>query len=145
MSERTRSLHLVRETISFRLPGDVVARLDARARALGTTRTTLAEQYLDEGLRLVEHPGIVFRDGPAGRRPGIAGGLDVWEIVETIRANKGSLVEAAAYHEVPRHVIETAARYYAAYPDEIDAWIRANDELLEREERLAAEQRRLLG
>lgn len=25
-----------------------------------------------------EHPGIVFRSGPAGRRAGLAGGPDIW-------------------------------------------------------------------
>jgi uncharacterized protein (DUF433 family) len=123
----------------------MLARLDARARAIGATRTTLVEQFLEESLRLVEHPGIVFRDGPAGRRPAIAGRLDVWQVIETVRHNAGSLDAAAAYHAIPLHAVETAARYFAAYPDEIDAWIRSNDELEAREARLAAEQRRLLG
>jgi hypothetical protein len=28
------------------------------------------------------HPGIVCRDGPAGRRPGVVGGPDVWEVIQ---------------------------------------------------------------
>jgi uncharacterized protein (DUF433 family) len=113
---------------------------------LGTTRTSLAEQFLEEGLRLVEHPGIAFADGPAGRRATIAGtGLDVWQVVETIRANGGSLADAATYHGLSISRIHVAARYYAAYPFEIDHWIVANDAQFERERHLAAEQRRLLG
>ena len=35
-------------------------------------------------------PGIVFADGPAGRRAAVGGtGLDVWEIVATWRAGVG--------------------------------------------------------
>ena len=30
------------------------------------------------------HPGVVFRSGPAGRRPGLAGGPDVWEVVRVL-------------------------------------------------------------
>lgn len=145
MSERPSPTRAVREVTSFRLPASTIARLDARARAAGTTRTTVAEQLLEEGLRLVEHPGIMFTDGPAGRRAAIAGtGLDVWQVVETIRDNNGSLRDAAAYHDIALWRIEAAARYYAAFPDEIDGWIKANDELFEREARLAAEQQRLL-
>jgi uncharacterized protein (DUF433 family) len=113
---------------------------------MGTTRTRLAERLLEEGLRLVEHPGIAFRDGPAGRRAGLAGsGLDVWEVIETIRGNGGRLEAAAEYHAIPLSRVEAAARYYAAFPEEIDAWIAENDALFQRESRLAAEARRLLG
>jgi uncharacterized protein (DUF433 family) len=146
MGERTSTGRAVRETTSFRLRAETLGRLDARARLLGTTRTRVAEQLLEEGLRLVEHPGIVFRDGPAGRRAGVAGsGLDVWEVVEAVRANRGSLEAAAAYLDVPTQRVEVAARYYAAHPGEIDEWIRANDDLFEREAHLAAERERLLS
>lgn len=33
-----------------------------------------------------EHPGIVFRPGPTGRRAGLAGGPDVWEVVRAVRS-----------------------------------------------------------
>lgn len=137
----------MRETTSFRLPAETLARLDARAALLGTTRTTLAAQFLEEGMRLVEHPGIVFTDGVRGeRRAKIAGTrLAVWMVVEVIRANNNSLHEAADYLQIPVHWVEAAARYYAAYPGEIDREIRLNDEFAEREMALAAEQRRLLG
>jgi uncharacterized protein (DUF433 family) len=146
MSERPGARRAVRETTSFRLPQALVQRLDRRAGNLGVTRTTLAERFLEEGLRLVEHPGIVFRDGGSGeRRAAISGTrLDVWMVVEIIRAN-GGIEGASAYLDVPAHRIEAAARYYAAYPDEIDEEIRQNDEYAEREMQLDAERRRLLG
>lgn len=147
MSDRPPARRAVRETTSFRLPAETVARLDARASLLGSTRTTIAERLLEEGLRLVEHPGIVFTDGAQGeRRATLAGSrLDVWMVVETIRANANSTEAAAKYHDVPRAWIETAARYFAAFPDEIDAEIRHSRAFAEREMRLASEQRRLLG
>ena len=33
-----------------------------------------------------DHPGIVFRDGTAGRRAGLAGGPDVWEVIGALRS-----------------------------------------------------------
>ncbi|HEY5437043.1 MAG TPA: hypothetical protein VIK13_17580 [Candidatus Limnocylindrales bacterium] len=147
MSERPIPRRVVRETTSFRLPAETLARLDARAALLGTTRTTLAAQFLEEGIRLVEHPGIVFTDGTLGeRRATIAGTrLDVWMVVEVIRASNNSVNEAADYLQIPVQWVEAAARYYAAHPDEISEEIRLNDEFAERETRLAAEQRKLLG
>jgi uncharacterized protein (DUF433 family) len=146
MSERSEPRRHVRETTSFRFPQTLVQRLDQRAGNLGVTRTTLAEQFLEEGLRLVEHPGIAFRAGASGeRRAAISGTrLDVWMVVEIIRAN-GGIEGAASYLEGPARRIEAAARYYAAYPAEIDEEIRQNQAYADREMQLEAERRRLLG
>ena len=68
--------------------------MSRRARHAGQPKSTLAERYVYEGLRMDDHPGIRFVDGTLGRRPAVLGtGLDVWEIVETIRANDDSIVE----------------------------------------------------
>lgn len=137
MSERARPTHAVRELRSFRLPADTATRLDLSAAASGMTRTALAERLLDEGLRRIRHPRIDFVDGPAGRRPFVLGtGLDVWEIVATIRANKDSTEDTADYLQVSPAIIEAAARYHAEFADEIDCWIEANDVIAEREEQL---------
>ena len=101
----------------------------------------LAERLLDEGLRRIRHPRIDFVDGPAGRRPFVLGtGLDVWEIVATMRANSHSIEEAADYLQVPFTIVEAAARYHAEFADEIDRWIEANEVMAEREERLYRQQ-----
>jgi len=123
----------------------VVDRLDRYAASVGSNRNTVAERFLEEALRLVEHPGIVFRDGPAGRRPGLAAsGLDVWEVVETVADNAGSVEDAAEYLEIAPRLVGIAMRYYAAYPDEIDAWIAADHELADRELALYERQRQRL-
>ena len=141
MSERPRPTHAVRELRSFRLLAETATRLDRSAAASGMTRTALAERLLDEGLRRVRHPRIDFADGPAGRRPFVLGtGLDVWEIVATIRANNSSIEEAADYLQVPAAIVEVAARYHAEFADEIDRWIEANEAMAEREERLYQQQ-----
>lgn len=76
---------------------------------------------------MAEHPGIVFRDGPAGRRPGIAGRhLDIWEIIETVQHAGGDSQAAAAYLRIPPNVISAAIDYYSDYPAEIDQWIELN-------------------
>src|SRR4051812_1080184 len=77
---------------SFRLPAATLERLDARARERGQSANTLAARLIEEGLRTEEHPLVYFRDGAAGRRPAMLGTrLDVWQVVETLRAHDGSV------------------------------------------------------
>ena len=146
MSERPAPKLALREVRSFRLANDVIDRLDRYAASVGSNRNTVAERFLEEALRLVEHPGIVFRDGPAGRRPGLAAtGLDVWEVVETVADNAGSIPDAAVYLGITQRLVTTAMRYYAAYPGEIDAWIASNHEVADRELSLHERQRQHLA
>jgi hypothetical protein len=63
--------------ISIRMLDETREQLEAAAEARGGTRSALAQRYIEEGLRMDRHPGIVFRPGAAGRRPGLAGGPDV--------------------------------------------------------------------
>ena len=97
----------------------------------------LVERLLEEAMRTEELPGIVFRSGPAGRRAGVLGGPDVWEIVRDLEA-----AEAAGHEDPVAHVlavtdlaeeqVRLAAAYHRAHPDEIDAWIAENAELTAR-------------
>jgi len=146
MSDRPTPTRSTREVRSFRLAQNVVDRLDRYATSVGSNRNTVAERFLEEALRLVEHPGIVFRDGPAGRRAGLAAsGLDVWEVVETVSDNDSSIAGAADYLEISPRLVATAMRYYAAYADEIDDWITTEHEIADRELALYEEQRQRLA
>jgi hypothetical protein len=72
------------------------------------------------------YPGIVFRDGPAGRRPAVLGGPDVWEVVQVFLA-EGRDVGATAENLGLQHgLIEAAVAYYVDNRDVIDEWIEAN-------------------
>lgn len=75
-----------------------------------------------------EHPGIVFVDGPAGRRAALRRGPDVWEVVTTLKVNDGSVPEAADVLAIPEHQVRLALDYYADHAEEIDDWIRLNEE-----------------
>lgn len=117
---------------SARLDPSVVDRLERRGARVGLNKSRLAERYLDEGMRMEDHPGIVFRDGPDGRRAGLAGGPNVWEIVAAVRASGregDDAIEAAAeWGRLTPAQVRTAIRYYAEYREEIDERIHRNVE-----------------
>ena len=129
--------------VSVRLVPDMVDRLDEQSRHAGQTRTQLTKTLLEEGLRMEAHPGIVFRSGPAGRRPGLAGGQDIWEIARLFRSLDTSgaptLQAIADELSLSMHQVRVALNYYVDYRDEVDQWI---DELdREADQALAAFER----
>ena len=121
------TLRYMSQPLSLRLPDATLDRLGARARSRSVAPRTLAQRYVEEGLRTDEHPLIRFVDGPAGRRPRLQGtGLDVWEAISVVRDNDGDEREAAEYLQIPLGLIQAAVAYYGAYRDEIDEWIELN-------------------
>jgi hypothetical protein len=102
----------------------------------GMSLSSAANRLVDEALRTNEHPGIVFRPGPTGRRAALAGGPDVWEVVRAVRSAHSvdpMLVRddlISLVHEntgIPVRLIGAAVRYWASYPAEVDAEIAAAD------------------
>ena len=79
---------------SLRMDDALASELEAQARRTGEPKSRLAHRLLEEGLRMEAHPGIIFREGLAGRRPAVLGGPDVWEIIR-IATNTGTTGEAA--------------------------------------------------
>jgi hypothetical protein len=117
---------------SFRLPDDLLARVDAEAIATGTSVTSLVTSLLDEGLKSRRFPGVVYRNGPAGRRAGLARGPDVWEVIRAVRLAPGRgerrLHVVAESSGVALDEVRLAVEFYAAFPDEIDARIAADEQ-----------------
>lgn len=131
--------------VTLRLPLELKEALSRQANREGVTQTGLAERYLEEAIRVAEHPGILFRSGPAGRRAAVIGGPDVWEIVETFLAEDRRAAAAARYLNMPVGLVNAALGYYADYPEEIDAWLRRNRRLAEDAEARAGRRRRVAG
>lgn len=116
------------QPMSLRLAENTIDRLGERARRAQMPPRTLAQRYVEEGLRMDEHPLIRFVEGPAGRRAAILGtGLDVWEVIAVVRDNDGDTKAAAAYLDLSHGLVDAAVAYYGAYRAEIDDWIAANE------------------
>jgi uncharacterized protein (DUF433 family) len=110
-------------------------------------RNALAERLLDEGLRIDRHPLIRFRAGGSGlRRPGLVGTrLDIWQVIDTVRAHGGDVAAAAGYLGVSDAMVRAAVDYYADFADEIDAYRAEELEFAERERKRSERARRVLG
>lgn len=117
---------------SARLDAAVVDRLERRGARSGLNRSRLAERYIDEGVRMDDHPGIVFRDGPTGRRAGLVAGPDVWEVIGALRSTGLEGEEAirvtAEWSGLSVRQVRDAIGYYSEYPSEVDERIRLNEE-----------------
>src|SRR2546428_11960191 len=124
---RTRTAYL-----PARIDPAALRRLARHAKRLGKPRSNLVERYVAEGLRMDEHPGIVFVEGPAGRRPAVRRGPDVWEVIATLHDNAGDVAETAKGPDITESDVRLALADYADHRAEIDAWFRANDEERER-------------
>jgi len=131
---------------SFRLPATTLELLDARAAECGESGNALAQRLIEEGLRIERHPLIYFRSGAAGRRPALVGSrLDVWQVIETLRAEGGDVSATAEYFEIPEAKVRAGRSYYAEFPEEIDAWIARQHEVAERERERWERARQLLA
>lgn len=120
-------------TVNTRVPHRVKKALEEVARDRRVNPLTFARTLIDEGLRRERHPGIVFRDGPAGRRAAVEGRrLDVWQVMETVWASDGNVEETADYLGLRTDQVRASVTYYAEFPDEIDQWIQRNREEADR-------------
>ena len=124
---------------SLRLPKEIAKAIEELAEVSAQDFSAAAIELLTEAIKMRRCPGIVFADGPTGRRARIAGtGLDVWEVIATYQSvdrEVGRLRDA--YHWLSDPQLRAALGYYAAYPDEIDRRIALNERWTE--ERLLAQ------
>jgi hypothetical protein len=104
--------------------------LKSEASARQRSASALAEELIDEGLRMRRHPRITFRDGPSGRRAALCSGPDVWEVIAGVIGGDVPPVDrierAVAELAIPREQVEAAFAYYAEFTDEIDERIAQN-------------------
>jgi uncharacterized protein (DUF433 family) len=116
------------EQITLKIDSQRLAEAQALAIQTGASMEHLLSESLNEAIKMRRCPGIIFVDGPAGRRPVVTGGLEVWEIVEAWKGGcQGDFAcLQETFHWLTEHQLRAALRYYELYPAEIDAWIEKN-------------------
>lgn len=131
---------------SLRIPDKIAKAIEDAAVASGRDFSTVANELIAEAVKMRRCPGILFAEGPFGRRARIAGtGLDVWEVIAGYNSLDRDVERLRhAYHWLSEPQLRAALGYYAAYPEEIDRQVARNeawtqDRLAERYPSLAAE------
>jgi hypothetical protein len=127
-----REVLLTSRHVSVRVSHDTYEAMQRESRRRGEPLSRVMNTLLDEGVRMNTHPGVIFKPGPAGRRPALTGGPDIWEVMRVYGDFKEDGGDAqrrtAEYLSLSTDQIATAIRYYATYKEEIDEWTRQVDE-----------------
>ena len=127
----------------------IIDRLKAEAAVHDRSSSALAEELIDEGLRMRRHPLVMFRDGASGRRAALAGGPDIWEVVTAVIGGdvRGDdrLTRVLDVFGLRPEEVNVALAYYAECTEEIDAEISANLAAAEEAEELWRRQQDLLA
>ena len=114
---------------SLRIPDEVAKIIQEQAESSGRDFSAVANELLAEAVKLKRCPGIVFADGPSGRRARIAGtGLDVWEVIATYKSlNQDDARLRESFHWLSEPQLRSALTYFRLYPDEIERQILRNE------------------
>lgn len=134
---------------AIRIESETLAALRERSTQTGEPIVRMAQRYISEGMRSDRHPGVIFRDGPAGRRAVVAGSCDVWEVIAAARSasERGEelIVALAQRLGMSFAAVRIAVRYYSEHPEEIDAFIAMAADESARLERALEREQELLG
>jgi uncharacterized protein (DUF433 family) len=115
--------------VSVRLDKSVLAAIRAQARMTGKPLSRVIREMLELMLRMQRFPGIVFVEGPAGRRAHLAGtGLDVWEVIGLLREYQAASTIREYFPQLSPIAIQVARAYAEAYPEEINTFLTLNDQ-----------------
>src|SRR5438132_12903093 len=104
-------------------------RRDLEAAAARNRRSVadVAQELLEEALRMRQCPGIYFADEPSGRTAKIGGtGLGVWEVVRDFSRDQNSGRIRKAFPQLSQAQVTAALMYYSRYHDEVQAKIDTN-------------------
>lgn len=108
---------------------DATARdIEQLRRGRRATFSSLASELIAEAAKARRCPGVVFADGPSGRRARIEGtGIEVWEVIASYKAlGKDDKRLRKAYSRLSDRQLLAALGYYRTYSAEIEDLIEAN-------------------
>jgi uncharacterized protein (DUF433 family) len=101
--------------------------LEATAARSRRSVTDVAQELLEEALRMRQCPGIYFADEPSGRTAKIGGtGLAVWEVLRDFPADHDPKRVRRAFSQLSQAQLTAALMYFSRYPDDVQRQIDAN-------------------
>lgn len=116
---------------SIRIQEKTLKEIEQISRDSGKDFSAVANELLEEAVRMKRCPGIIFTEGTTGRRARIAGtGIEVWEVIATYKGIAEDFARLRqAYHWLTEQQLRAAVGYYTVYKEEIDNLIKKNEGL----------------
>jgi len=115
------------QPVSVRLREPIQGAVRSLARQGRRPAAQVINDLLEEALRSRRFPGVVFVEGPAGRRAHLAGtGLDAWEVVELVNEYGSPEAVIRSFPRLTRAAVRTALAYAEEYPEEIRVFLELN-------------------
>ncbi len=115
------------QPLSVRLKRPLQEAISGLARQTRRPAAQVINDLLEEALRSRRFPGLVFVEGPAGRRAHLAGtGLDVWEVVGLVREYGSPDAALRGFPRLTLTTIQVAQTYANEYPEEVNAFLELN-------------------
>jgi uncharacterized protein (DUF433 family) len=101
--------------------------LEATAARNRRSVADVAQELLEEALRMRQCPGIYFADEASGRTAKIGGtGLGVWEVLRDFSNDQNFNRIRKVFPQLSQAQVTAALMYYTRYRDEVQAKIDAN-------------------
>ena len=115
-------------TKTLRLRPRLRADIERMAKRARRSFSEVAQDLLEEAVRLRECPGIYFTDEPTGRVAKVSGtGLGVWEVIDIYRGFGGSQRRLRRWHpHLSPAQLKAALVYHERYREEVDGAIEEN-------------------
>jgi uncharacterized protein (DUF433 family) len=112
---------------TMRLRRSVREHLEAWAVRGRRSVSEVAQELIEEGIRMRECPGIYFASEPAGRTAKVAGtGLAVWEVLRDYVQDRDMERLRQAFGQLSQAQLTAALMYYGRYTEEIRREVEAN-------------------
>ena len=135
--------------VSLPISEDLAERLRAEGEASDLPPPVLAASLIDEGLKTRQFPGIVYMDGPSGRRASLADGPDVWQIIRALHevpSDEHDPVETVCIEaDLCVRQVRLAMQFYETYPNEVEAKIADNRAAAKRIDEMISERERAIA
>ena len=114
---------------SLRIPEEILKEIEQIAEDSQKDFSSVANELLEEAVKIHRCPGIIFTEGVRGRRARVAGtGVEVWEVIATYNGVGENLRRLRqAYHWLTDQQLKSALGYYRVYPEEIDRLIAVSE------------------
>jgi uncharacterized protein (DUF433 family) len=114
----------------MRLRRSLREELEAAATLRRRSVAEVAQELLEEALRMRQCPGIYFADEPSGRTAKIGGtGLAVWEVLRDLPQGVDPKRVRDIFPQLSQAQVTAALMYERRYPEEIQREIARNADL----------------